>query len=158
MYDAPYDMNPAATAHGKGPKSTPILDGNRIFTFGISGILSAWSASTGALLWRKRFQKEFASTAPDFGVAMSPLVAEGLLIVHAGGKSNGAVFALDPAKGATKWTWKGDGPAYASPVRRDIAGTSQVITQTEKHVVSLALADGRRCGRSRSPPATTRTL
>jgi outer membrane protein assembly factor BamB len=143
MYDAPYDTNPAATAHGKGPKSTPIVAGNRIFTFGISGILSAWNASTGVLLWRREFHKEFASTAPEFGVAMSPLMADGLLIVHAGGKSDGAVFALDPAKGTTKWMWKGDGPGYASPVLATIAGTSQVITQTEKHVASLALADGR---------------
>jgi outer membrane protein assembly factor BamB len=143
MYDAPYDMNPAATGHGKGPKSTPIVDGTRIFTFGISGILSAWNVSNGTLLWRRDFQKEFSSTSPDFGVAMSPLVANGLLIVHAGGKSNGAVFALDPAKGTTKWTWEGDGPAYASPVLATIAATAQVITQTEKHVVSLALANGR---------------
>jgi outer membrane protein assembly factor BamB len=143
MYNAPYEMNPAATGHGKGPKSTPIIDGTRIFTFGISGVLSAWNTASGALLWRRDFEKEFPSTSPDFGVAMSPLVADGQLIVHAGGKSNGAVFALDPAKGTTKWIWKGDGPAYASPVLATIADTPQVITQTEKHVVSLALADGR---------------
>ena len=43
-YDAPYQMNPAATSHGKGPKSTPIVSGGRVFTFGIGGTLSAWQA------------------------------------------------------------------------------------------------------------------
>ena len=73
-YDAPYQMNPAATSHGKGPKSTPVHDRGRLFTFGISGILSAWQAQDGRLLWRRDFKKEFPSTSPDFGVAMSPIV------------------------------------------------------------------------------------
>src|SRR5688572_12532790 len=38
-YDVPYTMNPAARGHGKGPKSTPVIDGSRLFTFGISGVL-----------------------------------------------------------------------------------------------------------------------
>ena len=72
-YDAPYQMNPAATTHGKGPKSTPALDSGRLFSFGISGILSAWQASDGRLLWRKNFKTDFKSQTPDFGVATSPL-------------------------------------------------------------------------------------
>ena len=39
-YAAPYQMNPAATTHGKGPKSTPVVSGNRLYTVGISGILA----------------------------------------------------------------------------------------------------------------------
>jgi len=40
-YAAPYEMNSAARGHGKGPKSTPVLDGGRLYTFGISGIRQA---------------------------------------------------------------------------------------------------------------------
>ena len=142
-YDAPYTMNPAATSHGKGPKSTPVLDRGRAFTFGIAGTLSAWQTQDGRLLWRKDFKKEFPSTVPEFGVAMSPIVAGNLLILHAGGAGAGAVLALDPATGETKWAWKGDGPAYASPIVATLAGTPQVITQSQRNLVSLALADGR---------------
>ena len=141
-YDAPYQMNPAATAHGKGPKSTPVHDRGRLYTFGISGILTAWQAQDGRVLWRRDFKKEFPSTVPDFGVAMSPIVASDLVIVHAGGTDNGAVMAVDPASGTTKWTWKGDGPAYASPIVATFAGAQQILTQTQRHLVSLAL-DGR---------------
>ena len=142
-YDAQYQMNPAATSHGKGPKSTPAHDRGRLFTFGIGGILSAWQAQDGRLLWRRDFKKEFPSTAPDFGVAMSPIVVGDLVIVHAGGMGNGAVLALDVLSGATKWSWKGDGPAYASPVVADLGGTRQIVTQSQKHVIGLSLADGR---------------
>jgi outer membrane protein assembly factor BamB len=141
-YDAPYQMNPAATAHGKGPKSTPVHDRGRIFTLGIGGVLSAWQAQDGRLLWRRDFKKDFKSTVPDFGVAMSPMVAGDALILHAGGIDTGAVLALDPAAGTTKWAWKGDGPAYASPIVAELAGTRQVITLSQRHVIGLALADG----------------
>ena len=141
-YDAPYQMNSAATSHGKGPKSTPVHDRGRIYTFGISGIVTAWQAQDGRALWRRDFRKEFPSTVPDFGVAMSPIVAADLVIVHAGGSGNGAVMALDPTSGTTKWTWKGDGPAYASPIVATFAGTQQIVTQTQRHLISLAL-DGK---------------
>jgi outer membrane protein assembly factor BamB len=142
-YDTPYQMNPAASGHGKGPKSTPVHDRGRLYTFGISGILSAWQAKDGQLLWRKDFKKDFASTSPDFGVAMSPIVSGDLLIVHAGGSANGALMALDAVRGDVKWSWKGDGPAYASPVIAEFGKTRQVITQSQRRVIGLSLADGR---------------
>ena len=73
-YPAPYTMNSAATAHGKGPKSTPVVAGGRVFTFGITGILSAFDAATGRLVWRKEFGAEFGETSPLYGVAQSPVV------------------------------------------------------------------------------------
>lgn len=142
-YDAPYTMNPAARAHGKGPKSTPVIEGARLFTFGISGVLSAWDTKSGKLLWRKDFRKEYPETSPDFGVAMSPILADGMLMVHAGGSGNGALVAMNPANGDVRWSWNGDGPGYASPVVVDIGGTRQVITQSQKHVVGVSLAAGK---------------
>ena len=142
-YDAPYEMNSAATSHGKGPKSTPVFDRGRLYTFGIGGILSAWNAASGKLLWRTDFKKDFPSTSPDFGVAMSPIVASDKLIVHAGGPGNGAVLALNPLTGKQVWSWKGEGPAYASPVAATIDGVPQIVTQTQKHVIGLSLADGK---------------
>jgi outer membrane protein assembly factor BamB len=74
---------------------------------------------------------------------MSPLVADNLVVVHAGGTSNGALLALDVATGATKWSWKGDGPAYSSPLVASFGGTRQIVTQSQRHVVGIAIADGR---------------
>jgi outer membrane protein assembly factor BamB len=64
-YSAPYTMNPAAIPHGKGPKSTPLIAQGKLFTFGISGILSAYDAGKGKLLWRNDFTKEFPVTWHD---------------------------------------------------------------------------------------------
>ena len=76
-YDAPYEMNPAARSHGKGPKSTPVIAGGRVFALGITGVLSAFDAAGGKVLWRHAFGKDFKTTSPDFGTAMSPIVDGG---------------------------------------------------------------------------------
>ena len=141
-YSAPYTMNPAAIPHGKGPKSTPLVAQGKLFTFGISGILSAYDAGKGKLLWRNDFTKEFPVTAPDFGTAMSPALDNGLLIVHAGGPGKGSLMALDLNTGKTKWRWDGDGPAYASPIVVSIGGVRQIVTQTQKHIVGISATNG----------------
>ena len=141
-YRAPYQVNPAAEGHGKGPKSTPVADGGRLFSLGISGTLSAFDAATGKPLWRKTFDREFDATSPDFGVAMSPLVDGGNVIVHVGGNKSGALMAVDGATGTIKWQWKGDGPAYASPVIGSFGGSRQVITQSRSRLVGLSAATG----------------
>ena len=142
LYDAPYEMNPAARSHGKGPKSTPIVHGDRLFTFGISGILTALDARDGRVVWRNDFKRDFPITAPDFGTAMSPALEGSSLIVHAGGAKGGALAAYDVANGRMRWAWKGDGPAYASPIVASVGGTRQVITQTQRRIVGLSATDG----------------
>jgi len=141
-YPTPYTMNPAATGHGKGPKSTPVWSGGRLYTFGIAGTVSCFEAAAGKLVWRRDFQGQHRSTAPLYGVALSPLVDKGLLILHVGGHDDGALLALDVATGATRWAWKGSGPGYASPVVAELGGTRQVILQTQTHLAGLDAARG----------------
>jgi outer membrane protein assembly factor BamB len=137
-YAAPYTMNPAARAHGPGPKSTPAIAGGRVFTFGISGILSAFDAASGKLLWRT----DAPPAPPEFGTAMSPIVEGGAVIVHLGAQDQGALTAFDVATGKPRWRWTGDGPAYASPVIATIGGVRQLITQSENSVIGVNPSDG----------------
>lgn len=140
-YAVAYSMNPAATGHGKGPKSTPALLDGRLFSFGITGVLSAWNAADGRLLWRRSFGTHRASS-PLFGAAMSPLVDGGRVIVHVGGHDDGALVALDAATGAPRWSWTGDGPGYASPVVATFDGVRQVVTQSQNALVAVAADSG----------------
>lgn len=136
-YDAPFTMNIAAWGHGKGPKSTPVYAAGRVYAFGISGILSSFAAADGKLIWRKDFLKAFKNASPDFGVAMSPIVWEGLLIAHVGGDKGGALLAFDAISGEEKWRWNGDGPAYASPVVGVFEGVPHLITFSQKSVFAV---------------------
>ena len=141
--EAPYRMNPAAMGHGKGPKSTPVLSAGRIFTLGISGILSAFDAASGETVWRHDFGGRFDDTSPTFGASMSPIVDGERLFAHVGGSGDGAVVALDVSSGEEIWSWAGDGPGYASPVIAEFSGVRQLITQVETAVVGIDVESGR---------------
>jgi outer membrane protein assembly factor BamB len=142
-YAAPYSVNPVARAHGAGPKSTPAFSNGRLFTLGIGGILSAWDAKSGQSLWRREFSSDFKSTSPDFGTATSPVIDGNLVIAFVGGHDSGALMAFDVESGKTVWKWGGDGPAYASPIIVDIAGTRQVVTQSQEKIIGISAADGK---------------
>ena len=141
-YPAPFEPVDAAARHGKGPKSTPLYYDGKFYTFGISGILSSFDAATGKVEWRKDYSKDFKGTWPEFGTSMSPVAGDGLVVALIGTNDDGAVAAYDAKSGAQKWIWKGDGPAYASPVIVEIGGVKQVVTLTQKYAVGLSLASG----------------
>ncbi|PYR49888.1 MAG: hypothetical protein DMF89_11115, partial [Acidobacteria bacterium] len=138
-YRASFKMNPATAPHGPGPKSTPTLAGNRLFTLGISGIVTAFDTQTGRQIW----QRPAGEVEPLFHTAMSPLVVGNLMVLHVGGHNNGALTAFDVATGEPRWTWNGDGPAYGSPLLFNLSGTPQVVTFTQQNFVGVAMADGK---------------
>jgi outer membrane protein assembly factor BamB len=137
-YPAPFKMNPATSRHGPGPKSTPTYADGRLFTLGMSGIVTAFDAATGKQLW----QKPAPPVEPMFHTAQSALVDRGVVILHVGGHNQGALTAFDPATGAVKWSWTGDGPAYGSPIVTTIDGTRQIITFSQENLVGVDAANG----------------
>ena len=132
-------MNPAAKAHGPGPKSTPTFANGRVYTLGMGGIVTAFDAASGKQLW----QKPAGKTLPLYGTSTSPLADGNLVVVHVGGDGQGALTAFDSNTGDVKWSWAGDGPSYASPLAATIDGVKQIITLTQDNIVSVAAADGR---------------
>ena len=141
-YAVAYQMNPAAMGHGKGPKSTPTFSNGKLYTYGITSVLSCYDAANGKLLWRKEYKPQFKNLEPDFGTALSPLVDRGVLYVHAGGSNNGALLALDANTGAEKWRWTGDGPGYASPIAVDALGKRLIVTQSQQNIIGVLADNG----------------
>jgi len=138
-----YTMHPAAVGHGKGPKATPVVSKGNVYTFSISGILSCHDAQTGKVKWRLEFSKQYPATSPWFGVAMSPIVDNGLLIAHLGGQDKGALTAFDAETGAVKWSNDVDGPAYSSPVVVTLGGIRQIVNFTQKEWIGVDETNGK---------------
>ncbi len=145
-YEAPFEQDESARGHGRGPYSTPSLADGRLFTLGITAVLSAWDAESGKLLWRRASSEEFEPSFPYFGAAASPLVWGDMCFVHFGGQARenaeapgpGAMIAWRVADGKELWRWDGDGPALAaSPVIHEIEGRRQLIFKTQKKIVGL---------------------
>jgi outer membrane protein assembly factor BamB len=142
-YPAPYRLYPGAASYGNGPRSTPVVSDGRLFTLGIGGIVSAFDAATGRVIWQKDFASRFPAAAPPFGTSMSPLMAGGRLLVHAGGHEGGALIAFDPATGDEQWSLAGEGPSYSSPILTTLHGQEQVVIQVHRRILGVDPAAGR---------------
>jgi outer membrane protein assembly factor BamB len=137
-YPAAFTISPAAARHEKGPKSTPTFADGKLFTLGMTGIVSAFDAATGKRLW----QTPASQPGPLYHTSMSPLVDRGLAIVHVGSHGRGALTAFDVNSGAVKWRWDGDGPGYGSPIVAEFDGTRQIITFTQDNLVGVSASTG----------------
>jgi outer membrane protein assembly factor BamB len=122
-----------------GPRSSPTVAEGKVITLGVRGVLSCLEADSGKLLWRKNDIQGW----PNFFTAMSPIVVNSLCVAQLGSKDNGVVVAYDLATGTEKWKSSGDSPAYASPVLMPVGDAKLIVTQTEKKVVAVNLADGK---------------
>jgi outer membrane protein assembly factor BamB len=142
-YSAAFSKNQYATAMAKGPNSTPLVDGNRLFTLGVTGILTAWNVADGSIIWRQDHSASIDTSKLFCGTAMSPMLEGGSLIVQVGSDVHGGrVLALDPATGKERWAWKGPGPGYASPLAVTIDGVRQIVTLTNGSIVGIDAAAG----------------
>ncbi len=136
-YEAQGPAGPASAF--PGPRSSPAVADGKVVTLGVRGVLCCLDAASGKLLWRK----DDFNAWPNFFAASSPLILDGICIAQLGGQGKGGIEAYDLATGETKWTWTGDGPAYASPAVMDVGGTKLIAAMTERKIVALNAADGK---------------
>jgi len=134
-YPAPYKPSDPTVAHGSGPKATPLFHEGKLFTVGISGIVSAFEAKSGKRLWQTSAPDE----TPYFSAASSPVGTKGLVIVHPG--NYGPLTAFDANTGTVKWT-AGAGGFFMSPLIVTLAGTAQVVSVTQSGVIGVSLDAG----------------
>ena len=141
-YQAPVEKNPYAKQMAKGPYATPLLADGRLFTLGTTATLTAWNATTGALVWRRDFSARIDTSKLFCGTATSPLMTTSGVVVHVGDDRGGTIMALDPATGKDKWSTSVAGPGYASPIEVTFGGRPQIITLTTKSVIGIDVATG----------------
>jgi outer membrane protein assembly factor BamB len=140
-YPAPYKVWLGEGNSIPGPRSTPTVADGRVYTAGVSGVISCLDAGTGKLLWRKQ-----SKDAPPYGGPASPLVTDGLCIVHLGCDSRGdtdGLTAFDAATGEVRWRMAdGSRPGSGSPIVADLAGERQVVLVTSWNLRGVSLATG----------------
>ncbi len=150
-------------AGGVGPRATPTVYEDRIFTQGGTGIVNCLDARTGHALWSHDTAAEFGASVTTWGKAGSPLIVDDFVVISVGapaekppGKAASAagrsapqpsydssLVAFDIATGAVRWH-AGTRPAsYASPVLATVAGERQIIAISESWVTGHRASDGK---------------
>jgi outer membrane protein assembly factor BamB len=120
----------------EGPRSTPLVADNRVYTFGAEGRLSCLDLQTGRKVWDRSVNSEYQVRKGYFGVATSPLLEGKLLLVNVGGKDAGIV-AFDRDNGREVWRATNHEASYSSPVAATLDGTRYAIFLTREGIVLL---------------------
>ncbi len=133
-----------AKSNGDWIRSTPALDGDRLYVAGMRDVLVCLDAGNGNKVWRKDLAKELGTPLPDFGFVCSPLVDGEAVYVQAGG----SITCLDKRDGKVLWRSLQDkggmmGSAFASPMFAELAGHRQLVVQTREKLAGLEPADGK---------------
>jgi outer membrane protein assembly factor BamB len=134
-WEKSYDRAEFKPPFGHGPRSTPLVGGDSVYTLGGTGILTCWDAKAGGIDWQVDTLKEYGAPNLFFGVSTSPAMLGGdKVVVMVGGKGAGLV-AVDAKTGKTAWKATDDPASYSSPV---VIG-KQVVALTGKNLLGLSL-------------------
>lgn len=143
-YAAAFQKNQYAVNMAKGPNATPLVVANRLFTLGVTGVLTAWDVATGRQLWKRDFSSSVDTSKLFCGTAASPIEVAGRVIVQVGSDIHGGkIVSVEPASGSTVWEWSGPGPGYASPVVINAGGNSQLVALTQESIVGIDSRNGK---------------
>ena len=126
-FDYPVDF---VSQYGAGPgaRTSPVIDGGLIFTFGVKGTLHCLDLASGAVKWRRELAKEYRLLPTFFGQGGTPLVMGDKLIVPLGTEDQKSVVALDKNTGREVWAAKHPwSSSYSSPVPAKLHGRECVL-------------------------------
>jgi outer membrane protein assembly factor BamB len=122
-----------------GARSTPTVDGERLYALGSDGDLVCLDRTTGNFRWQKNVRSEFGGKPGEWAYSESPLVDGELLVVTPGGEE--ATFvALDKNSGEVIWKSPvpgGDEAGYASIIIVNAAGVKQYVQFLAKGLVGV---------------------
>ncbi len=138
-YKAPYTISYPA-----GPRCTPTVDGDRVYTIGAVGHMFCLDADDGRVVWSKNFVEEFGTRLPTWGMVAGPLVDGDRLITLVGGRNGALVVCFDKQSGKELWRALDDPQVgYAPPVIFEFGGRRELIIWHPEAVSALEPETGR---------------
>jgi outer membrane protein assembly factor BamB len=140
-----YDRSPYSSILNTGPQATPTVTGGRVYTYGITGVLTCFDAEKGKQLWQVDAFKKLNATLPQFGVCCSPLVIGNRVLVAVNGKGS-SVAAFDTETGELQWQGLDEPASTSSPVLFAAKGKPgtlpDAVFMTTLRVIGLNPLDG----------------
>jgi outer membrane protein assembly factor BamB len=125
---------------GSPAASTPATDGQRIVSyFGSCGLVCYDLA--GKELWRQ--EMPVAEVGGGFGSGVSPIIADGLVILVRDTLKDAKIMAFDAATGTVKWEKLRQSPtSYSTPITWTTTAGKQIAVAGHAKLVGYDLASG----------------
>ena len=116
-----------ATPAGVGPRATPTIVEDRVYTLGATGILNCLDLATGARIWSEDILYDNDAELASWGMSGSPLVLNDLVVVSAGGGAGKSLVAYHKDTGERIWRGGSSPAGYSSPLIATLAGVPQIL-------------------------------
>jgi outer membrane protein assembly factor BamB len=120
-----------------GPRSTPTIDGERLFVLSTYLGLYCFDAATGNVHWNRDLLADFGGSVIAWQNAASPLVVDGLVLVNANAAGGNRIYAFNKTNGAVVWKGHNEAMTQSSPVLGTIGGTRQAIFFTQSGLLAV---------------------
>ncbi|MEM6776651.1 MAG: PQQ-binding-like beta-propeller repeat protein [Planctomycetota bacterium] len=133
IWDTSYPSRFWEALAGAGPRATPTVAKEGLFTLGGAGILLCLDPWTGREIWRRDIKLDADRDPPMWGFASSPLVTDGLVMIHAGGTDQKGVLAYRVSDGELVWSAPSGNHSYSS---------AQTATFDDQHGVLMVSNQG----------------
>ncbi len=130
---------------GPGPRSTPTVDGNRLYALGLAGDLACLDTENGKVIWQKNILKTFRGRRPGWSICESVLI-DGEKLICTPGAGGATMVALDKVTGDELWRAGvpgNPGASYASPIVATVGDVKQYVNFTSNSVVGVRASDGK---------------
>ena len=138
---------------GAGPRSTPLIDGDRLFVQACNGEFRCLSVKDGSVLWQASFEKDFAvkflgskaneGTATRRGNNGSGVIDGDRIILPVGNTEGASLVCFDKTNGKVLWKSGNDEAAYSSLMVGTLAGVKQVVAFTAEALLGADLESGK---------------
>ena len=86
LWKTPYPRRKADFLYGSGPRGACCVAEGKVYTFGITGVLSCFDSDGGKLVWQVDIAKEYKAPTLFFGNSCSPLVEGDRVLFNVGAK------------------------------------------------------------------------
>ena len=141
---------------GNGPRTTPMVVGDKVYALGTYFNLVCVNAADGKPVWTKDLAKEYGAQnetqgIKEWGNAASPIVEGDLVIVPGGGRNGQTFLAFDRNSGELKWKAGSERVTHATPTPATIHGVRQIIFFTHSGLVSIEPKSGKELWREAFP-------
>jgi outer membrane protein assembly factor BamB len=135
-----------------GPRSTPTIDGDRLYVTSLAGDVVCMDIHRkGRIVWRRDLVKDFGGKAPQWGYAESVLVDGPWVVCTPGGPKN-TIAALDKTNGRLVWgSPAGEQAQYASVIKVTVGRSKQYVNLMKSGVIGVAAKDGKLLWRYAAP-------
>lgn len=122
--------------YGNGPRATPAVVDGKLYTHGLTGVLTCLDAAKGEKVWQVDTWDKFKAPKLFFGAACSPLIEGDQVVLNVGGKGS-SIVAFDRKTGDVAWQTLDDKASYSSPAVRGSGKSRELLFLTGENVVGL---------------------